>query len=112
MGLVRARVEPIGCDAARRRAGQALDWVGFTPPAWRPLGTLSSEQRARATLAMALVRVPGLLLWPPPVGLAPGTRTALCETIHTLALRWETVALIAGDEAMPGTKWLQMERLG
>lgn len=106
-----ARAQGLRREAARARAGQALGWVGLAETARRPLCTLPPEQRARVAMAVALVRVPGLLLWQPPVNLDAGTRAALCATLCALSLRWGSVALIAGDERLPDTQSLQPERL-
>jgi len=90
---------------------QALGWTGIASLGWRPIGSLALEQRAGVAVAGALVRVPGLLLWRPPAGLAPRARAALCETIGALMWRWGSVALIASEEEMPGAPCLQVVRL-
>ena len=113
LGLVRAQARAQGLrrEAARARACQALAWVGLAEVPRRPLCTLPPEQRARATVAIALVRVPGLLLWQPPTDIGAKTRTELCATIGILSLRWGTVALIAGGERMADTSALAILRI-
>jgi len=111
--LVRAQVRAQGPRdaAAQARTMQALGWMGIASLGWRPIGSLALEQRARVAIAEALVRVPGLLLWRPPAGLAPQAGAALCETIGALMRRWGSVALIASEEGMPCAPCLQVVRV-
>lgn len=67
-------------------ADRAIDTVGITPFAGRPVSTLSGGQASRASLACALVGQPRLLvLDEPTVGLDPVTREEIWTHLRTLA---------------------------
>jgi ABC-2 type transport system ATP-binding protein len=76
----------------RRRADEAMDVVDLGDLAGRVVGRLSGGQRARVSLASALLNDPEVLvLDEPTVGLDPVLRRDLWDTFHALAGRGRTL---------------------
>jgi ABC-2 type transport system ATP-binding protein len=68
------------------RASDALWYVGLGEERQRPLGTLSTGQRQRVKLAMAIAHDPALVLLDEPTdGLDPTQREAMLDLIRRLA---------------------------
>ncbi len=102
LGAVTAAVREHGVPylGARRRGMRALDWAGVASVAHRPTFTLDAGARERVRLAMALAKVPGLLLLDRAfTALPPRRRGVLWDTIERLAASWETVVLCTSDDA-------------
>ena len=86
-------------DSPRRRIDDVIETVGLAPLAGRVVGRLSSGQRARVSLASALLGEPELLvLDEPTVGLDPVLRRDLWDTFHRLAERG--TALLVSSHVM------------
>jgi ABC-2 type transport system ATP-binding protein len=76
----------------RRRADEVMDVVDLGDLAGRVVGRLSGGQRARVSLASALLNDPEVLvLDEPTVGLDPVLRRDLWDTFHALAGRGRTL---------------------
>ena len=83
-----ARVLGVGPD----RVEQVLETTGLVPQADAVVGALSGGQRSRASLAVALLGDPDLLvLDEPTVGLDPVLRQELWTTFHAIAARGAAV---------------------
>lgn len=73
-------------DAPRHAVPDAIARVGLTGMEQRIVGTLSGGQRARVSLATALLNTPAMLvLDEPTVGLDPVLRRSLWQMFHELA---------------------------
>ncbi|KYO54344.1 ABC transporter ATP-binding protein [Tistrella mobilis] len=80
---------------ARRRAMEALDFVGLADVAHRPAGLISQEQQKRAAIALGLVGGPRLLLLDEPAaGINPEETDDLGRLIRRIAEAGVTVCLI------------------
>jgi ABC-2 type transport system ATP-binding protein len=81
-----AEIHGLSRDDAVGRASDALWFVGLGEERLRPLGTLSTGQRQRAKLAMAIAHDPDLVLLDEPTdGLDPSQRDTMLELIGRLA---------------------------
>ena len=100
--------------AARGRVDAVIEPVGLGPDAGRVVGQLSGGQRARVSLATALLNEPPVLvLDEPTVGLDPLLRRDLWDAFHRLA---ETgVTLLVSSHVMDEAErcdWLILMRDG
>lgn len=90
-------------DARREAVGRAITEVDLTSHSGALAGTLSGGQRTRASLAVALLGTPELLvLDEPTVGLDPVLRRDLWSLFHSLAADRGTTLLVSShvmDEA-------------
>jgi ABC-2 type transport system ATP-binding protein len=78
--------------AARTRVDEVIETVALGGFAGRVVGRLSGGQRARVSLASALLNDPEVLvLDEPTVGLDPVLRRDLWDTFHALARRGRTL---------------------
>lgn len=78
--------------ASTTRIDEALDIVDLSAQVTRVVGTLSGGERSRASLAVALLAEPEVLvLDEPTVGLDPVLRQGLWQTFHSLADRGTTL---------------------
>ncbi len=70
----------------RQRVAEALDWVGLTAHARRPVATYSGGMKRRLNLAAAVLHRPRVLfLDEPTVGVDPQSRNAIFERVEELA---------------------------
>jgi len=78
-----AEVHGLPSSEATSRASDALWWVGLGEERFRPLGTMSTGQRQRVKLAMAIAHDPDLVLLDEPTdGLDPTQRETMLELIR------------------------------
>lgn len=105
-----ARILGVG----RSRVDAVIETVGLTPDATRVVGDLSGGQRARVSLATALLNEPPVLvLDEPTVGLDPVLRRDLWDTFHRLA--GSGVTLLVSSHVMDEAErcdWLILMRDG
>jgi ABC-2 type transport system ATP-binding protein len=79
-------------DTARYLAGEALEQLGLTAQAGRPISDLSHGMRQRLKLAQAVAHRPGVLILDEPLsGLDPINRSRLIELIRKQAAAGVTV---------------------
>ncbi|MFI8633949.1 zinc ABC transporter ATP-binding protein AztA [Microbacterium sp. NPDC077663] len=84
----------------RARVAEAIDAVGLTPLAARPLGALSGGQRQRAFVAQALAQEADLLLLDEPTsGLDDASRRAAASALRVAAARGAAVVVVTHDLA-------------
>ncbi|MEH3089967.1 MAG: zinc ABC transporter ATP-binding protein AztA [Microbacterium arborescens] len=82
----------------RARVAAAIDAVGLSPLARRPLGELSGGQRQRAHLAQALAQDVDLLLLDEPMsGLDAASRHAVAASLATVAASGAAVIVVTHD---------------
>lgn len=78
-----AEVHGLPPSEATARASDALWWVGLGEERFRPLGTMSTGQRQRVKLAMAVAHDPDLVFLDEPTdGLDPTQRETMLELIR------------------------------
>ena len=81
-----ARISGLFPADARRRAHEALDFVGLAEQRYRPLSTLSQGTRQRFRLAAAIVHDPDLVLLDEPTnGLDPAGRREMLGLVRKIA---------------------------
>lgn len=87
----------------RERIGAAIDAVGLTSLAKRPLGALSGGQRQRAFVGQALAQDADLLVLDEPMsGLDEASRSAVAAAVRTVASRGAAVLAVTHDLAELG----------
>jgi ABC-2 type transport system ATP-binding protein len=80
-----AEVHGLPNRAAIERASDALWWVGLGEERFRALGTLSTGQRQRVKVAMAIAHDPRIVLLDEPTdGLDPSQRESMLELIRRI----------------------------
>ena len=93
---------PGATRAERRLAAAALDEVGATDLARRPVSELSGGERQRVLFAQALVGDPELLLLDEPlVSLDPGHQRGIVEAVHRVARRRGSTVLFCAHDLNP-----------
>ena len=86
----------------RRLADAALDAVGATELARRPVDELSGGERQRVLFAQALLGDPELLLLDEPlVSLDPGHQRGIVEAVHRVARRRGSTVLFCAHDLNP-----------
>ena len=91
-----AEVHGLPTEAALGRASDALWFVGLGEERFRPLGTLSTGQRQRVKLAMAIAHDPDLVVLDEPTdGLDPTQREAMLSLIRRLAVEFNMSVLLS-----------------
>ncbi len=87
----------------RARVAEAIETVGLTPLARRPLGLLSGGQRQRAHIAQALAQDADLLLLDEPMsGLDAASRDAVASALAAVARTGTAVVAVTHDLAELG----------
>lgn len=93
---------PAATRDERRRAADALEAVGATELARRPVRELSGGERQRVLFAQALVGDPDLLLLDEPlVSLDPSHQRGIVEAVHRVARRRGSTVLFCAHDLNP-----------
>jgi branched-chain amino acid transport system ATP-binding protein len=92
LGTARARADEEEC---RRKAQEALDFVGLSHAAHRVVADISQEEKKRVAFALALATDPRIVLLDEPAGgVNPEETAGLARLIRKMAERGLTVGLI------------------
>lgn len=95
-----ARLAGLPAEEAARAGASALESVGLAPLADRPVGTFSSGQRARVSLAVALACPAAVVCLDEPTAHLDSDGAALvASTVDTLAGRGSAVLVATHDPA-------------
>lgn len=93
---------PLASSADRDAAAQALERVGASDLALRPLNQLSGGERQRILIAQALIGSPKLLLLDEPlISLDAGHQRAIIELVHRLGDELGIAVLFCSHEINP-----------
>lgn len=93
---------PLATRGDRRLAEAALDEVGASELARRPVNELSGGERQRVLFAQALLGDPELLLLDEPlVSLDPGHQRGIVEAVHRVARRRGSTVLFCAHDLNP-----------
>lgn len=93
--LVNSRRLQADEKTCRDKAREVLDFVGLSPLANHPAGSLTQEQRKRVAFALALATEPRLLLLDEPAGgVNPDETDGLANLIRRMAATGLTICLI------------------
>jgi zinc/manganese transport system ATP-binding protein len=93
--------------AAKRRVQEALELVGATAYADRPIGELSGGEQQRALIAQALVTQPRLLLLDEPLdGLDLPNQQAVARVIQTACREANVAVLLVAHDVNPILSYL------
>lgn len=91
-----AEVHGLPRRVATSRASDALWWVGLGEERFRPLGTMSTGQRQRVKLAMAVAHDPALVFLDEPTdGLDPNQREAMLDLIRRISTEFGIHVLLS-----------------
>jgi len=95
---VLGRLAGLSAGDARRRAAEAVSWIGLSERARHRVSTLSGGMKRRINIAAGILQEPRLLLLDEPtVGVDPQARERIHEMLATLRARGMAILLTTHD---------------